>query len=221
MPPTPTDVDRIDMPRPDIPAHLTASPDEPIGCHLIEGTLFGTGYGFSAAEMVQQVDARGGLDRVVVEHADSDHYGALPQLVDRFDPEIVVPHEDQGFLPRAYYGIEADRLLEDGDEVAGFRAISIPGHTPGNASFADEDAGILVAGDSVVRSDSDIAAEGEWSGALAPVADVFNRDTAASRSNLDALAGIDVEAVLLTHGADLTSGGTAAIDALLGDLGLD
>lgn len=208
------------MPRPDIPAHLIASPDEPIGCHLVDGTLFGTGYGFSADEMVQQIDARGGVDRVVVEHADTDHYGALPQVVDRFDPELVVPQEDQGFLPRTYYGIAADRLLDDGDRVAGFRAIAIPGHTIGNMSFVDADGDLLVAGDSVVRADSDIAAEGDWSGPLAPPADVFNRDTAAARSNLDALAEVEADAILLTHGDDLLDGGRGALEALLADLDL-
>jgi glyoxylase-like metal-dependent hydrolase (beta-lactamase superfamily II) len=170
--------------------------------------------------MIGELDRLGGVDRVVIEHADTDHYGALPQIVDRFDPEIYLPFEDQGFLPRAYNGIEATKLLDDGDEVVGFRAISIPGHTLGNMSFLHEGRDLLVAGDSVVRSDSDIAGADDWSGPLAAPADVFNRDTEAARSNLDALAGIEAEAILMTHGDDLESGGTEAIDTLLADLGL-
>lgn len=218
--PASDDVHRIDLPRPDLPAYLTASPDEPIGCHLIGDTLFGTGYALSADRLLEALLNHGGVERVVIEHADTDHYGALPQVLERFEPEVVVPAGDQAFLQRTYAGLRADRLLEDGDEVGPFRAIRVRGHTYGNMSFADEDRGLLVAGDTVVRADSDIAGAGDWSGPLAPPAERFNMDTERARSNLVALAGLDVEAILLTHGADLEAGGADAIDRLLGDLGL-
>ncbi|MFB6172160.1 MAG: MBL fold metallo-hydrolase [Haloarculaceae archaeon] len=218
----PPHVTRIDLPRPDLPAYLTASPDEPIGCHLIDGderVLFGTGYAFSAAQLLDALDDYGGVDVVVVEHDDTDHYGALPQVVERYDPTVVVPRDDRAFLQRAY-DLAADRLLDDGDAVAGFRALTVRGHTYGNMAFVDEDRGLLVAGDTVVGSDSDIAADGRWSGPLAPPAARFNRDDERARSSLVALADLAVEDVLLTHGADLTGGGADAVDRLLGDLGL-
>ena len=218
--PASDDVHRIDLPRPDLPAYLTASPDEPIGCHLIGDTLFGTGYALSADRLLERLGNLGGVARVVVEHEDTDHYGALPQVLEQFDPEVVVPDGDQAFLQRTYADLAADRLLADGDRVGDFRAIRVRGHTYGNTSFVDEDRGLLVAGDTVVRADSDIAGAGEWSGPLAPPADRFNRDTERARANLAALAGLDVEDVLLTHGADLEGGGADAIDRLLGDLGL-
>ena len=211
------DTVRIDLPRPDLPPYLTASPDEPIGCHLIDGILFGTGYAFSAEQLLTKLDANGGVDTVVVEHADTDHYGALPQVVERFDPEIVVPDGDHGFLPRTYADLTADRLLEDGDHVGDFRAIRVRGHTYGNMCFADEDRDVLVAGDTVVGARSDIAGSGRWSG---PLADFFNRDTDRARENLVALADLDVDDVLLTHGEDVDTGGRDAIERLLGDLGL-
>jgi len=218
---TPTgDVQRIDLPRPDLPAYLTASPDEPIGCHLIDATLFGTGYALSAEELLARLADAGGVDRVVVEHADTDHYGALPQVVERFDAAVVVPEGDHGFLQRTYADLSADRLLADGDQVAGFRAVRVRGHTYGNMAFVDEDRGILVAGDTLVGADSDIAPDEDWSGPLAPPADAFNRHTDQARSNLVALAGLDVADVLLTHGDDVHGGGGDAIDRLLGDLGL-
>ena len=218
--PASDDVHRIDLPRPDLPAYLTASPDEPIGCHLVGDTLFGTGYALSADRLLERLGNLGGVSRVVVEHEDTDHYGALPQVLEQFDPEVVVPAGDQAFLQRTYADLAADRLLEDGDRVGEFRAIRVRGHTYGNMSFVDEDRGILVAGDTVVRADSDIAGAGDWSGPLAPPADRFNMNTERARANLVALAGLDVEDVLLTHGADLAGGGAAAIDRLLGDLGL-
>ena len=216
------DVTRINLPRPDLPSYLTASPDEPIGCHIVEGeerVLFGTGYAFSATHLLDALDDLGGVDIVVVEHADTDHYGALPQVVERYDPAVFVPEDDRGFLPRTY-DLSADRLLADGDEMAGFQVQMVRGHTYGNLAFIDEDRGLLVAGDTVVGSDSDIAAPGRWSGPLAPPAARFNRDDERARENLVALADRAVEDVLLTHGDDVFGGGMDAIDQLLGDLGL-
>jgi glyoxylase-like metal-dependent hydrolase (beta-lactamase superfamily II) len=170
--------------------------------------------------MCAELANRGGVDRVVVEHEDTDHYGALPGIVDEFDPEVVVPEGDHAFLQRTYADLAADRLLDDGDEVAGFRAIRVRGHTYGNMAFVDESAGILVAGDTVVRADSDVAPAEDWSGPLAPVADPFNMHTERARRNLVALAGLDVEDILLTHGADVIGDGADAVDRLLWDLGL-
>lgn len=220
----PDGVHRIDLPRPDLPAYLTASPDEPIGCHVVERdgetVLFGTGYALSTENLLDELAAFGGVDVVVVEHQDTDHYGALPGVVDEYDPEVVVPDGDHAFFQRTYADLAPDRLLTDGDEVAGFRAITVRGHTYGNMAFADEDRGLLVAGDTVVGSDSDIAPAERWSGPLAPPADRFNRSTERARSNLVALADLDVDDVLLTHGPDVVGGGSDAIDRLLGDLGL-
>lgn len=216
------DITRIDLPRPDLPPHLTASPDEPICCHYVAGeecVLFGTGYAFSAAHLLDALDDLGGVDTVVVEHADTDHYGALPQVVERYEPAVIVPEDDRGFLPRTY-DLAADRLLAGGDEVAGFQAVTVRGHTYGNLAFVDEEHGLLVAGDTVVGSDSDIAAPGRWSGPLAPPAARFNRDDERARENLVALADRAVKDILLTHGDDVFGGGTNAVDRLLGDLGL-
>jgi len=214
------DVHRIDLPRPDLPASLTASPDEPIGCHLVGDTLFGTGYALSGEHLLRELAAHGGVDRVVVEHADSDHYGALPQVVEHFDPEVVVPDGDHAFFQRTYADLRPDRLLDDGDYVGEFRAVRVRGHTDGNMSFVDESRGLLVVGDTVVAADSDIAAEGLWSGPLAPPADRFNRDGERARANLVALADLEVDDVLLSHGADVEGDGRDAVDRLLGDLGL-
>lgn len=216
----PDDVHRIDLPRPDLPPYLTATPDEPIGCHLVGATLFGTGYAFSGEQLLTALAAHGGLDRVIVEHADSDHFGALPQVVEHDDPEVIVPEGDHAFFQRTYAGLRPDRLLEDGDSVGEFRAVRVRGHTYGNMSFVDESRGLLVAGDTLVGADSAIAADGRWSGPLAPMADRFDRDAERARANLVALADLEVDDVLLTHGADVIGDGRDAVDRLLGDLGL-
>lgn len=215
---------RIEMPRPDIPAYLTASPAEPIACHVVDGeetVLFGTGYGFSTPDLLEHLDEFGGVDVVVVEHGDSDHFGAVPGVMERYDDvTLAVASGDEGALLRVYEDITPDVLLRDGDVRWGFHAIRVPGHTYGNFAFHDPNRDLLVAGDTVVASDSDIAAKGAWSGALAPPADRFNANTEKARENLVRLAPYEFDGALLTHGDDVLSDADYEFERLLGDLGL-
>lgn len=218
------DVYRIELPRPDAPAYVLASPDEPIACHVVDGdrtVLFGTGYALSTDRLVDELDELGGVDVVVVEHGDSDHYGALPGILDAYDDvTVAIPAGDAVHLDRVYADATADQLLEDGDTIAGFRAITVRGHTYGNMAFLDRSRGLLVAGDTLVRSDSDIAPDGRWRGALAPPGERFNRDDGRARENIVRLADYAFDSVLLTHGADVLEGADVEFDKLLGDLGL-
>ncbi len=44
-----------------------------------------------------------------------------------------------------------DRALAEGDEVAGFRVLDTPGHSPGHVAYWRESDGVLICGD-VMRS---------------------------------------------------------------------
>ncbi|TMM02965.1 MAG: MBL fold metallo-hydrolase [Actinobacteria bacterium] len=64
----------------------------------------------------------GGIKRVVLGHADADHRGAAPAL-----GVPVYCHEVAG-------------TVQEGDEIAGFRVIDLPGHAPGQIGlFRDSD----------------------------------------------------------------------------------
>lgn len=214
---------RIELPRPDLPAHVLASSDEPIACHLIVGdvvVLFGTGYASSTRQLLAAIDEVGGVDGVVVEHGDTDHFGALPGIRETYEDVVVaVPADDQVHLRRVYED-PPDLLLTDQESQWGYRAIMVRGHTYGNMAFLDESTGILIAGDTVVGSESDIARDGAWSGRLAPPAARFNRNDTKAIENLVGLAEYDFDTVLLTHGDDIVSGGKAELLKLLADLDL-
>lgn len=216
-------VHRIELPRPDLPAYVLASPDEPIACHVFDGdasVLFGTGYALSTDQLLTELEAVDGLDGVVVEHGDSDHFGALPGIRAAYpDVTVAVPADDQVHLRRVYE-TPPEVLLTHGDTQWGFRAITIRGHTYGNMAFLDESRGILVAGDTVVGSESDIAPPGPWSGPLAPPDERFNANDAKATANLVKLAEYDFSAILLTHGEDIVTGADTAVDRLLMDLDL-
>lgn len=216
-------VSELAMPRPDLPEHLVVSRDEPISCHLIDGderVLVGTGYALSATELVEAIEsAVGDLDGVIVEHGDSDHFGALPKLQERFGSlSIAMPAEDVGSIVRIYADVAVDQTLSDGDFAFGLEAIAVPGHTRGNMSFLDAERKILYVGDTFVGSNSDVALEGDWSGPFAPPAPRYNADHDDALENLSILSAYDFESALLTHGPNVVTGADDAFDRLLADL---
>lgn len=217
------DVYRINLPRPDLPAHVLASPDEPIGCHVIDGDhtiLFGTGYALSTQQLLDALEPLPPLDVVIVEHGDSDHYGALPGIRDTYDDvTVAIPQDDQVHLLRIHE-TPPDVLLEDRDERWGLTAMTIRGHTYGNMAFIDPGRNLLIAGDTLVRSTSDIAPNESWSGPLAPPAERFNQHTQRARDNIIKLADYSFDSVLLTHGDDVIGDAQTAFGKLLFDLDL-
>jgi hydroxyacylglutathione hydrolase len=97
----------------------------------------------------------GGIKRVVLGHADADHRGAAPGLgaavychpaereaaesADAFRPyfrfELLGPH-GKLLLPRLLPvwdggAVQVTGTVSEGDEIAGFRVIELPGHAPG------------------------------------------------------------------------------------------
>lgn len=214
---------RIDVPRPGQSAWKVAT-EEPVSCHVIDGedtVLFGTGHGASVDTLLDGLDRLGGVDVVIVEHGDADHYGGLPTILDRYDDvTVAMPPEDAAVLPKVYRDVAADIELIHDEVRWGVRAISVPGHTAGNMAFLDEARGILVVGDTVVHADSDIAAPGSWSGAFAPIDPVFSMRDDLARSNLVVLADYSFDAALVTHGSDVLQDADAELAALLADLDL-
>jgi len=194
---------------------------EPLSVHVVEtdeGTvLFGAGDEYTADELAG-VAERHGVDAVVVEHGDGDHYAGVPALRDALGADLVVgvPAGDVRFLEEA--GIEADVPLEDGDEFFGVRAVSVPGHTPDNMAYLHD--GVLVAGDTVADAESQYAAPGDWTGPLAVMTPDYNADDAAARENVARLRDYEFDVVLVTHGENVLEGGRTAVATLLDDLGV-
>ncbi len=141
----------------------------------------------------------GGLDRLLVTHGDEGHFGGVPALVDRFDPELAVPAGAKVF----YEALDVDPDVEfvDGDPLAGgIRAIEIPGHTVATTAFLLEDDRTLIAGDTLEGSDR----RGLPPGYLVPPAEQFNDDShAAAERNLVKLFDYEIDAVLVYHGTSV------------------
>lgn len=214
-----TAIHTIETPRPTYPFIPDYIPsDEPVSVHLIDGDetiLFGTGYASGVVTLMRQFERLGEPDIVVVEHADPDHYDAVPILRELYDLTVAIPDDDAAALSDA--GIEADLRLHDDDSIGDMRAIHVPGHSPGNMSFLHEPTGTLLAGDTVVHSTSPNAAPGDWHGPLAPMKPLLNDDDELARENIRILTEYDITSVRLTHGPNVDDA-PPALETLLEDL---
>lgn len=190
--------------------------DEPLSVHVldIEGTVLFGGGAEETGDRLVDIAAEHGVDAVVVEHGDADHFGGIPSLRAGPDPEVAVPAGDVDLLREA--GIEPDRSLSAGEVYRGIEPIAAPGHTPDNMAYLVGDT--LVAGDTVAGADSAFAAVGDWSGPLAAMTPDFNDDDGLARESISNLLEADFERVLVTHGSNVTADGRTAVETLVGDL---
>jgi glyoxylase-like metal-dependent hydrolase (beta-lactamase superfamily II)/ketosteroid isomerase-like protein len=154
----------------------------------------------------------GGLTRVVLGHGHTDHRGTAPALgvpvlchpaevADAegsggrryWDPELrFLPHpirEVHRYLlhPRVDGGpVAISGTLEEGDDVAGFRVVHLPGHAPGLIALWREADRVALVSDAFYVTDM----WGRPSDPHVPL-DGYNLDTAQARASLRRLAALE------------------------------
>jgi glyoxylase-like metal-dependent hydrolase (beta-lactamase superfamily II) len=90
------------------------------------------------------------------------------------------------------------RTLVEGDEIAGFRVLTTPGHTPGHLSFYREHDRVLILGDVLFnRHPGTLRA-----GLVEPIA-FATCDRSLNRQSIRKIAGLEPEVVCFGHGAPL------------------
>lgn len=217
-PDKPLERDRLVNIRPNAHSYDLPWREEPLSVHVLETdeatVLFGAGAEETADDLLGVAEDHD-VDALVVEHGDADHYGGAPAIREALpNVEIAVPADD---VPRlADAGVEVDRPLAIGEPYRGIETIAAPGHTPDNAAYLYED--VLVAGDTVVGADSAFVADGDWSGPLAVIRPDFNDDDRLARESVSELLAYDFDAVFVSHGPNVESGGLEAVETLVEDL---
>jgi glyoxylase-like metal-dependent hydrolase (beta-lactamase superfamily II) len=187
-------------------------------------TVFDAGIS-SMSSAVATAGARlGGIRRVVLGHADADHRGAAaaahaPILCHPADraaaesPESLRDYWDLSKLdrhgrllyPRMFYAwdggaVEVSETVDEGDEVAGFRVVHLPGHAPGLIGlFRDSDRLALVS-DCFYTLDPQTGLKSQ-----ARVAHpAFNLDTDQARASMRKLAALEPSVVWTGHADPVT-----------------
>jgi glyoxylase-like metal-dependent hydrolase (beta-lactamase superfamily II) len=132
-----------------------------------------------------------------------------PKVIDERQPDKFMAH----FFWRIFHGPghKVDRTIGEGDEVAGFKVLDVPGHSAGHVALWRESDKVLILGDVLANMDQYTGIPGlnEPKPALTP-------DPARNRESARRLAALEPELVCFGHGAPLRDRGKlkAFVDGL-------
>jgi hydroxyacylglutathione hydrolase len=95
-------------------------------------------------------------------------------------------------------GRNVDRVLREGEDVAGFEVLEAPGHSPGHLAFWRESDGVLILGDVLNSINVLTGIRG-----LHEPPGFFTSDPEENRRSARRLAGLEPKLVLFGHGPPL------------------
>jgi glyoxylase-like metal-dependent hydrolase (beta-lactamase superfamily II) len=116
-----------------------------------------------------------------------------PQLIDERQPDNWLASLMQKLF--AGPGHPVDRALNEGDEVAGFQVLHVPGHSAGHVAFWRESDRVLVAGDVVNTMNPFTMVRG-----VREPLDQFTPDVAQNRQSIKRIAELEPALLLVGHG---------------------
>jgi len=206
-----------------------------MNAYLIEDddgvVVYDTGQKSMAPAIAAAAERLGGLKRVVLGHADTDHRGAAPALsalapvvchpdavaeaegkpgrthwdLSRLPPVIRVLHR---VLHRWVWDggpVHISATLRAGDEIAGFRVIELPGHAPGMIGLWREADRVALVSDCFYLT----TMWGRSTAAHVPH-EAYNVDTDRARRTIAELAALEPRVAAPGHKGPLVGGGVRA-----------
>ena len=198
---------------------LALTPRDSVNAYLLGDVLVDSGYSLHGGKVLKMLHGRE-LSAHALTHAHVDHVGSSRRIADELGVEVwagaddvaavesgepVVPDVFARSLLKAYARFKAvpvARALQEGDDVAGFRVIDTPGHSPGHVSFWRESDRTLVCGDVFFNMHLVTTAPG-----LHHPPNVFTPDPERNRASQRTLAELEPELVLVGHGPPLRGAG--------------
>jgi hydroxyacylglutathione hydrolase len=195
---------------------LTGFPPHAINEYLVEDVLVDAGARFSRRQILSDLRGRR-LSAHVLSHAHADHQGASKVVCERFGvpfwvgepdadaaerPELIVERQPDARINRLAWrtfagpGHPVARRLREGDEVAGFTVLAVPGHSRGHIALWRERDRTLILGD-VLNSHNPLA--GFPRGLRLPP-DFFTPDPEENRRSAKRLGELEPALVLFGHG---------------------
>ncbi len=192
---------------------LKEFPGPSINVYLAEDVLIDAGRRWDKRRIFSEIDGLE-LSMLALTHVHADHQGVAKDVCEAREIPLACHASDidamEGRRPvaasssriartaaRFWQGPphRVDRVLDEGDEVAGFRVLHAPGHSPGEVIFFRASDRVAICGD-VIRSMS--YATGRP--LIAEPPDVFNQDSAENRRSIRKLADLNPSQILPGHG---------------------
>ncbi len=201
---------------------------------LVEGddgwTLVDTGVGSSAGRIREALVALGGrpedLRRIYITHHHMDHIGGLPG-VRKWAPDAeVVASEHEAMIisgkrgPDASSGavsrfanrftklptIPVDRVVVEGEIVAGLRILLTPGHTLGHASLLRDEDGLLFTADAFGAMVSKVKVGGLKAACT---------DPPLAKRSAEKILAEKFDTVVMTHGKPIHAGARRTLEEVV------
>jgi len=193
-------------------------------------TMYDAGTKPMVKDVQEAAAGLGGLKRIVLGHSHTDHRGTAPSLgvpVHCHPDEVAYAETDdwpdywdmskldvawiRWLYPTLHRrwddgGVEIAGTLSEGDPVAGFEVVHLPGHAPGQIGLWRDSDKLAVVSDTVYFGDGErfkpnpeIDRPGLKGREAAVPHPAFNQDTARARESLRKLAGLQPKAVWAGH----------------------
>ena len=188
-----------------------------INVYLAEDVLIDAGRRWDKGRIFAELEGRE-ISEVALTHVHPDHQGCAKAIceargvplacheddVDAMEgrrPVAASPKPSAQLFGKLWTGPphKVDRVLHEGDEVAGFRVVHAPGHAPGEVIFFRDSDRVAICGD-VIRNITYVAMRTK----LAVPPDDLTPDPAENRRSVRKLAELNPSLILPGHGPAVT-----------------
>jgi hydroxyacylglutathione hydrolase len=193
---------------------LRGFPPNAINVYLAGDTLVDSGSRHAARRIFRQVEGRH-VAALALTHAHPDHDGSADEVCGRLGVPLWCGERDVAAMesvgPAAETALQrlsmrflggprrpVDRALREGDEVAGFSVLDVPGHSAGHVAYWRESDRALILGDVVWNMHPVTGLPGLH---LPP--DVFTPDPPRNRASARRVAALEPALVCFGHGPPL------------------
>jgi hydroxyacylglutathione hydrolase len=197
---------------------LAGFPPNGINVYLVDDVLIDAATRHAPRRIFRELKDRN-LSAHALTHAHPDHQGASHAVCERYgvpfwvgerdadaaeDPSLIGKRQPDSFMAQFFHrtmtgpGHHVDRKLHEGDEIAGFRVVDVPGHSAGHVAYWRESDGTLILGDVLNNMDVMTGIPG-----LTVPKDFLTPDPAENRRSAKKLGQLEPKLVLFGHGAPL------------------
>lgn len=187
-----------------------------INVYVVEDVLIDAGSRQAGGRILRELEGRE-INSHALTHTHPDHQGASHEVCEALGLPFWVPERDvepaenpkligerQPSHPIAQFyariftgpGHKVDRTLKEGDEVGGFKVVSVPGHSAGHVAYWRESDGVLILGDVLTNMDQLTGRPG-----LHEPKPYLTPDPVENRRSAKKLAVLKPELILFGHGA--------------------